>query len=76
MIFVRIKNVIFDYGQVMIHFNPAYMVGQYVTDPADATLLEEVVFDRLYWNRLDSGTITDEEVLSACRERLDRKSVV
>ena len=70
---MQIKNVIFDYGQVMIHFNPAYMIGQYVTDPTDAALLEEVVFDRLYWDRLDDGTTTDEEVLSACCERLPQR---
>lgn len=70
---MSIKNVIFDYGQVMIHFTPSYMVGQYVTDPSDAALLTEVVFDRLYWNRLDAGTISDEEVLSACCERLPKR---
>ncbi len=64
------KNVIFDFGMVLVRFEPSYMVGRYVSDPADAALLAEVVFDRLYWNRLDSGTIEDEEVLAACRTRL------
>jgi len=64
------KNIVFDFGQVLVHFEPAYMVGRYVSDPDDARLLETVVFDRLYWDRLDAGTIEDEEVLAACRTRL------
>ena len=65
-----IKNIVFDYGQVLIHFDPAYMARQYVTNEEDARLLEEVAFDRLYWDRLDAGTITQEEVVEACRTRL------
>lgn len=64
------QNVIFDYGMVLVRFDPAYMVGCYVDEPADAALLCDVVFDRLYWDRLDAGTITDEAVLAACRTRL------
>ncbi len=64
------QNVIFDYGMVLVRFDPAYMVGQYVSDPADAALLADIVFDRAYWDRLDAGTVEDEEVLAACRARL------
>lgn len=68
-----IKNVVFDFGQVMIRFEPSYMVGKYVSDKEDAALLEEVVFDRLYWDKLDAGTITDEEVVNACLARLPER---
>lgn len=68
-----IKNVVFDFGQVIVHFEPSYMVSRYVSDKNDAALLEEVIFDRLYWDRLDAGTITDEEVVNACKERLPER---
>ena len=68
-----IKNVIFDFGKVMVHFEPKYMVEQYVTDPDDSALLQKVVFDRLWWDRLDAGTISDAEVLAACCERLPER---
>ncbi|MBE6757185.1 MAG: HAD family phosphatase [Ruminococcaceae bacterium] len=68
-----IQNVIFDYGMVLVRFDPAYMVGAYVSDPADAALLAAVVFDRVYWDRLDAGTVEDEEVLAACRTRLPER---
>lgn len=70
---MKIKNVVFDFGQVMVRFEPAYMVGQYVSDGPDAKLLESVLFDRLYWDALDKGTITDEETLRACRDRLPER---
>ena len=68
-----IKNVVFDFGQVLVHFEPEYMVRQYVTNEEDVKLLSEVVFDRLYWDRLDLGTITDEETVELCRERLPKR---
>lgn len=68
-----IKNVVFDFGQVLVHFVPEYMVRQYVKDEEDVKLLSEVVFDRLYWDRLDLGTITDEETIRLCRERLPQR---
>lgn len=68
-----IKNIIFDIGQVLVHFEPEYMVRQYVMKDEDVALLSEVVFDRLYWDRLDLGTITDEETVSLCRKRLPER---
>ena len=68
-----IKNVVFDFGQVMVHFEPNYMVGKYVTDEQDAKLLETVLFDRLYWDRLDAGTISDAEVIEECKKRLPER---
>lgn len=68
-----IKSVVFDFGQVLVHFEPSYMVGQFVTDRDDARLLETVVFDRLYWDSLDAGTISDEDVVQACCMRLPER---
>ena len=65
-----IKNVVFDFGQVLIRFEPAYIVARHTTDAQTARLLEDVVFDRAYWNRLDAGEITDDEAASLLRERL------
>lgn len=69
----KIKNIITDFGQVVVYFKPSYMVGQYVKDSNDAKLLETVVFDRLYWNDLDAGTIENEEVLNCCYKRLPKR---
>ena len=70
---MEIKNVVFDFGQVIVHFEPEYMVGQYVESRGDKELLCEVLFDRLYWDKLDKGTIEDEQVISLSNQRLDEK---
>ena len=68
-----IKNVIFDFGNVMARFIPEYMTGKYVKDKEDIKLLSGVIFDRLYWDRLDAGTIEDFEVVAACKERVPER---
>ena len=68
-----IKNVVFDFGQVLVHFEPEYMVGKYVSNKDDVKLVASVLFDRLYWDRLDEGTISDEEVVRLSKERLPER---
>ena len=68
-----IKNVIFDFGQVIIHFVPEMMVSPYVDNKEDKELICQVLFDRLYWDKLDKGTITNEEVLESVRTRLPER---
>lgn len=65
-----IKNLVFDLGQVIFSFKRKYMVERYVTDEEDSLLLQSVVFDRLYWDRLDDGTLTDEEAIRLILQRL------
>ena len=68
-----IKNVIFDLGQVLYRFEPLELSGEYTEDESVSRLLSEVVFDRLYWDRLDLGTIEDEELIELACERLPQE---
>ena len=68
-----IKNVVFDFGQVLVRFDPNYMCERYVSDKEDIRLLSEVVFDRLYWDRLDAGTISNEELISSVKARIPER---
>jgi putative hydrolase of the HAD superfamily len=67
------KNFIFDFGQVIVKFEPEYMTSAYVKNAEDVKLVKEVVFDRIYWDKLDAGIITDEEVKSGIRIRLPER---
>ena len=64
------KNIIFDYGQVIISFDPYYMTKVYVEDEKTAQELSEIIFDRVYWDKLDNGSISDEEVKAAFKKRI------
>lgn len=68
-----IKNVIFDFGQVLVSFDPHYMTSAHVKNEADILLCKDVLFDRLYWDKLDAGTISDEEVISLVKKRLPER---
>ena len=68
-----IKNVIFDFGQVLISFLPSYMVGVHVSDKEDAKLLADVVFDRLYWDKMDVGALSSEEMIEMVKQRLPKR---
>ena len=65
-----IKNLVFDLGQVIFSFKRKYMVEQYVTDEEDSSLLQRIVFDRQYWDKLDDGSLTDEEAMRLILQRL------
>ena len=68
-----IKNVVFDFGNVLVSFSPEYISEPFVNSPADKNLLAEVLFDRLYWDRLDEGTISDAETVSLAKKRLPER---
>ena len=65
-----IKNYIFDFGKVLVEFEPENLTSVYIKNTEDLKIVSEVVFDRLYWDRLDNGTISDDEVINAIRNRL------
>lgn len=67
-----IKNYIFDFGNVLANFYPDKLTEPFVEDKEK--YISEIVFDRIYWDRLDEGTITEDEVKSAIRERLPKET--
>lgn len=56
------KTYIFDFGNVLFRFDPMHMTSVYVKDPDECKLVSDIVFGRNYWDKLDSGDITDEAV--------------
>ncbi len=66
-----INNYIFDFGNVIGGFNPIKLTKCCITDNERAKYLSKVVFDRLYFAKLDDGSYTDEDVKLLLKERLD-----
>lgn len=68
-----IKNIIFDMGQVLIHWDPKVLLAQYGLTPEEHKLVSQELFQNVEWVQLDHGTITwDEAVERVCR-RLPEK---
>lgn len=67
-----IQNYIFDCGKVLVQYEPKELTAACVQGPM-AEHICEVVFDRLYWDRLDDGTMTEEDIKEAIRDRLSEE---
>ena len=68
-----IKNVIFDFGNVLVKYDPVYIVSGFSDNQEDIQAVASVLFDRLYWDRLDEGTIEDNEVVEESKKRLPKR---
>ena len=63
-----IKNIVFDMGQVLIHWSPRQFTSFLELTETDAALVEQELFRSVEWVRLDRGTITEEDaIVSVCR---------
>ena len=67
------KNFIFDLGHVLTPFDAYALTRVYLKDEETVALVAETVFDRLYWDRLDAGTIEDDEVTAGFLSRLPKE---
>ncbi len=58
-----IRNVVFDMGEVLIHFEPEkFLTKEGITDPKERSLVMETLFASDDWPRLDEGTLTEREL--------------
>ena len=56
-----IKNLIFDFGNVIIRFDPAYIVAQTVSDPEEQKILTEAIFEQKRFESYDIGHRSPDE---------------
>lgn len=64
------KHIIFDFGNVLARFYPEELTAAAVPDKAVADAICDIVFDRLYWDKLDDGSMREPDVKEAVRSRV------
>lgn len=69
----KIKNVVFDMGNVLMLFDGPYFSAQFTDNEADAAALQRALFGSPVWNLLDSGTISYDTMLRVARAHLDER---
>ncbi|WP_418825662.1 HAD family hydrolase [Paratractidigestivibacter sp.] len=69
----KIKNVVFDMGNVLMLFDGPYFSAQFTESEADAAALQHALFGSPAWNLLDSGTISYDTMLRVARAHLDER---
>lgn len=68
-----IRNVVFDMGGVLIHWNPHLLLTPYGLTAEEEAQVTRELFTGVEWVRLDRGTMTEEEVAeSVCRRLPER----
>lgn len=68
-----IQTVIFDFGNVLGWTYADRTTATFVDDEEARKLIRPVVFDPLYWDRLNRGTMTDDELLQEICNRLPKQ---
>lgn len=66
----RIANVVFDMGQVLIHWNAPRILEAYGLTDGDNHLLQAELFGSVEWVQLDHGTISGEAAIGQVCNRL------
>ena len=69
----KIKNVVFDMGNVLMLFDGPYFSAQFTDNEVDAAALQRALFGSPAWNLLDSGTISYDTMLRVARAHLDER---
>ena len=56
-----IRNIVFDMGNVVIRFDPAFFMDRAgIHDPVDRRLVMNELFLSVEWAQMDAGTLTEE----------------
>ena len=65
-----IKNIVFDMGQVLIHWAPQHFTDLLELSREDASLVQRELFRSVEWVQLDRGTISEENAIASVCRRL------
>ena len=68
-----IRNIIFDMGGVLVHYDPSHFVDLLHVSPEDKTLLMREVFQTVAWFRLDQGTMEEAEAAASMKRNLPER---
>lgn len=68
-----IRNIVFDMGNVLIHWRPDIFLDQLNVAEEDRPQLTREVFGQVEWVQLDRGVITFEEAAAAMCARLPQR---
>ena len=68
-----VKNLIFDMGQVLIHWTPDLYLSHYDLKEEDRQLLKAELFGGVEWVQLDRGSISEEDATDAVCARIPRR---
>ena len=70
----KIRNIVFDMGNVMIRFDPAAFIDrENITDPDDRLIIMNELFLSVEWAQMDSGILTEETAEPLIMKRIPER---
>lgn len=69
----KIKNVVFDMGNVLMDFQPRFSLDKYCSDEAEKALIMHQLFEGPEWEQGDLGLIRDEDRFDLVKVRVPRE---
>ncbi len=70
-----IQAIVYDMGNVLMKFNPDYLVSQFTKDPDDQAALLSAIFRSPQWPLLDEGVFDEGDMCALIRKRLPPRLV-
>ena len=67
---ISYKNILFDMGNILISYNPEWVIRQYTEDEELIREVKNIVFNSQEWFLLDAGLIEEEKAERNWMERL------
>lgn len=68
-----IRNIVFDMGGVLVHYNTHEIIARLELPPEDRDALMRETFGSVEWVQLDRGSISQEDAVAAMKARLPRR---
>jgi putative hydrolase of the HAD superfamily len=68
----RVRNVVFDFGGVLVRWQPQQIINGFYQDPRLRERLRQQVFQHPDWLEMDRGTLAEEAALERFAQRLER----
>lgn len=68
-----LKNINFDFGNVIMNYNPNEILNHYELSPADHDLLRKTIFESKEWSEIDAGKITEKKATEIFTDRVPDK---
>ena len=56
-----LKNIVFDFGNVVMNYDPDKILDHYDLSSADHELLKKVIFQSEEWLEIDRGNLSEDE---------------
>jgi putative hydrolase of the HAD superfamily len=70
-----VRNVIFDVGGVLVHWNPERILAGFYADEADRTAMKQALYQHADWRSYNLGQLTEAQMVERIAARTGRPTL-